>query len=150
MSTAIILMNLGTPVQPTVPAVRSFLRDFLSDPRVVEIPRPLWLAILNGFILPFRPKRIAPAYEEIWNCSADGAQVEGSPLLYYTRGQAELLQRHLRDKGGDLTVEYAMTYGEPHLNGVIDSLRDKGYESFMFFRCIPSIPRRRRLLFMTK
>ncbi|GAA5445058.1 ferrochelatase [Microbulbifer sp. NBRC 101763] len=137
MSSAIILMNLGTPAQPTAPAVRSFLKEFLSDPRVVEIPRPLWLAILNGFILPFRPKRIAPAYKEIWNCSADGAAVEGSPLLYYTRRQAELLQGYLRDNGHDLVVEYAMTYGEPQLDNVIGDLRKKGCETFTVLPLYP-------------
>ncbi|MFA0809937.1 ferrochelatase [Microbulbifer epialgicus] len=137
MSTAIVLMNLGTPAQPSAPAVRSFLKEFLSDPRVVEIPRPLWLAILNGFILPFRPKRIAPAYEEIWNRSADGAGVEGSPLLYYTRRQAELLQEQLRNSGRDIAVEYAMTYGEPRLDKVIADLRQKDYESFIVFPLYP-------------
>ncbi|QFT54258.1 ferrochelatase [Microbulbifer sp. THAF38] len=137
MSTAIVLMNLGTPAQPTASAVRDFLRDFLSDPRVVEIPRPLWLTILNGLILPFRPKRIAPAYAEIWNCSADDAQVEGSPLLYYTRRQAELLEAHLTDKGWDVAVEFAMTYGEPRLDKVIEALRAKGFESFIVFPLYP-------------
>nr|WP_323844745.1 ferrochelatase [Microbulbifer sp. GG15] len=137
MSTAVILMNLGTPAEPTAPAVRSFLRDFLSDPRVVEIPRPLWLAILHGLVLPFRPRRIAPAYGEIWNRSADGAPVEGSPLLYYTRRQAELLQEFLSDQRPDITVTHAVTYGKPRLESVIEGLRRQGFESFIVFPLYP-------------
>ncbi|WP_444931745.1 ferrochelatase [Microbulbifer sp. SSSA002] len=137
MSTAIVLMNLGTPAEPTPSAVRSFLREFLSDPRVVEIPRPIWLTILNCLVLPFRPQRIAPAYKEIWNGSADEAKVEGSPLLYYTQQQAELLQKHLQAQGYDVAVEYAMTYGEPRLDKTIAALREKGFESFVVLPLYP-------------
>ncbi|MFC6632139.1 ferrochelatase [Microbulbifer taiwanensis] len=137
MSTAVILMNLGTPAEPTASAVRSFLRDFLSDPRVVEIPRPLWLAILHGLVLPLRPRRIAPDYAAIWNRSADGAPVEGSPLLYYTRRQAELLQEYLGERRADVTVTYAVTYGRPNLETVIDGLRRQGFESFIVFPLYP-------------
>ncbi|MCO1334913.1 ferrochelatase [Microbulbifer sp. OS29] len=137
MSKAIILMNLGTPAEPTPAAVRSFLREFLSDQRVVEIPRPIWLTILNCLVLPFRPKRIAPAYLEIWNGSADEAAVEGSPLLYYTQKQSELLQQHFQAKGCDIAVEYAMTYGEPRLDSVIEKLRSKGFESYVVFPLYP-------------
>ncbi|SHE81876.1 ferrochelatase [Microbulbifer donghaiensis] len=137
MSTAVILMNLGTPSEPTAPAVRSFLRDFLSDPRVVEIPRPLWLAILHGLVLPLRPRRIAPAYAEIWGRSADGEPVEGSPLLYYTRRQAELLQEYLREQRPDITVTHAVTYGEPQLESVIARLRREGFESFTVLPLYP-------------
>ncbi|WKD51388.1 ferrochelatase [Microbulbifer spongiae] len=137
MSTAVILMNLGTPAQPTAASVRRFLRDFLSDPRVVEIPRPLWLTILNCLVLPFRPRRIAPAYEGIWNRGVDGARVAGSPLLYYTRTQAELLQEHFYSNGRDLVVEYAMTYGGPRLHQVVETLRKKGIESFVVFPLYP-------------
>ncbi|WP_444907704.1 ferrochelatase [Microbulbifer sp. SSSA008] len=137
MSTAIILMNLGTPAEPIPTAVRSFLREFLSDPRVVEIPRPIWLTILNCLVLPFRPQRIAPAYAEIWNSSADETKVEGSPLLYYTQKQAELLQQRLKAKGCDVAVEYAMTYGEPRLDNTIETLREKGFESFIVLPLYP-------------
>lgn len=137
MSTTVILMNLGTPAEPTVPAVRKFLRDFLSDPRVVEIPRPLWLAILHGLILPLRPQRIAPAYADIWNRSADGEPVEGSPLLYYTRRQAELLQEYLADKRPDITVVHAVTYGQPGLESVVERMRREGFESFIVFPLYP-------------
>jgi len=137
MSTAVILMNLGTPAEPTAAAVRKFLRDFLSDPRVVEIPRPLWLAILHALVLPLRPRRIAPAYAEIWGRSADGEPVEGSPLLYYTRRQAELLQEHLAGRRADITVTHAVTYGAPGLESVVERMRREGFESFIVFPLYP-------------
>ncbi|MCW8126361.1 ferrochelatase [Microbulbifer halophilus] len=137
MSTAVILMNLGTPAEPTARGVRQFLGDFLSDPRVVEIPRPLWLAILYGLVLPLRPGKIAPAYREIWGRSADGEAVEGSPILHYTRRQAELLQQRLADTRPDITVTYAMTYGKPSLDSVVHRLRRQGYESFLVFPLYP-------------
>ncbi|KUJ84378.1 ferrochelatase [Microbulbifer flavimaris] len=137
MSTAVILMNLGTPAEPTAPAVRKFLRDFLSDPRVVEIPRLVWLPILHGIILPLRPRKIAPAYAEIWNSGLDGAPVEGAPLLYYTRRQAELLQESLAEKRPDIRVDYAMTYGAPQLEDVVERLQREGFDSFMVFPLYP-------------
>lgn len=133
MSTAVILMNLGTPAEPTPASVRQFLRDFLSDPRVVEIPRLLWLPILHGIILPLRPKRIAPAYAEIWGHSADGEPVQGSPLMHYTRRQAEMLQALLAEQRPDITVTYAMTYGSPRLDSTVERLRREGFESFVVF-----------------
>lgn len=137
MSTAIILMNLGTPSEPTAPAVRKFLRDFLSDPRVVEIPRPLWLLILHGLVLPLRPRRIAPAYGSIWNRSADGEPVQGSPLLHYTRRQAELLQVQLAGRRPDIAVAYAVTYGAPGLESVVADLRREGFASIVVFPLYP-------------
>lgn len=137
MSTAVILMNLGTPAEPTARGVRQFLGDFLSDPRVVEIPRPLWLAILHGLVLPLRPGKIAPAYREIWGRSADGEAVEGSPILHYTRRQAELLQQRLADTRPDIAVTYAMTYGKPSLDSVVYRLRREGYQSFLVFPLYP-------------
>lgn len=139
MSHAIILVNLGTPEQPTATAVRKFLRTFLSDTRVVEIPRPLWQIILNLLILPLRPKRIAPGYRGIWNSGADGEAVSGSPILHYVRRQAELLQQHFdRRIGKDkLLVRYAMSYSEPLLAPSIAELRQQGVESFTVFPLYP-------------
>lgn len=137
MSTAVILMNLGTPAEPTAAGVREFLRDFLSDPRVVEIPRPLWMAILHGLILPFRPAKIAPAYGEIWDASADGEEVQGSPIMHYTRRQAELLQERLAEKRPDIKVTYAMTYGKPSLDYQVHCLKREGFESFLVFPLYP-------------
>lgn len=140
MSHAIILMNLGTPAEPTPSAVRNFLRDFLSDPRVVEIPAPLWKLILNLFILPARPKRIAPAYAEIWNQGLDGEPVTGSPIAYYTQRQASGLEQALRSLCGEATqiaVAYAMTYGEPGLSRTIAEMRQRGVESFTVLPLYP-------------
>jgi ferrochelatase len=75
----VLLVQLGTPDAPTTPALRRYLRQFLGDPRVIEVPRLKWWFILNLFILPFRPKQSAAKYRRIWDA------VNGSPLLYYTR-----------------------------------------------------------------
>src|SRR6266851_6930724 len=85
----VLLIQLGTPDAPTTPALRRYLRQFLGDPRVIEVPRWKWRLILNLFILPFRPKQSAAKYQRIWDA------VTGSPLLYHTRRQTEELQQRL-------------------------------------------------------
>ena len=85
---AVLLCNLGTPDAPTAPALRRYLKEFLSDPRVVEIPRLVWWFILNGLILPVRPKQSAAKYATIWTD-------EGSPLKVWTFKQASMLQGYL-------------------------------------------------------
>ncbi|MFD1216287.1 ferrochelatase [Microbulbifer celer] len=140
MKHAVIVMNLGTPAAPTPDGVRQFLKEFLSDPRVVEIPRPLWQVILNLFILPRRPQAIAPAYEEIWDCGLDGEPVTGSPIDYYTRRQAALLQERLQKSvagGGSMVVTHAMTYGKPNLAETVAELREQGVESFTVLPLYP-------------
>ena len=89
--TGVLLIQLGTPDAPTPPALRRYLRQFLSDPRVIEVPRWKWWFILNLFILPTRPPQSAAKYARIWD------PVTGSPLLHYTRRQAELLQQAFPD-----------------------------------------------------
>ena len=86
--TGVLLINLGTPEAPTPAAVRTYLREFLSDPRVVEIPRAVWWLILNLFILPFRPKESAKRYAQVWTA-------EGSPLKFHSERQARLLRGYL-------------------------------------------------------
>ena len=149
MAHAIILMNLGTPAEPTPGAVRAFLREFLSDTRVVEIPKPVWQLILNLFILPLRPKRIAPAYQEIWNHGLDGEAVSGSPIVYYTRRQVDLLQERLQAGAGENGVEgeagqnggplvaYAMTYGTPNLSETVARLQEEGATGFTVLPLYP-------------
>lgn len=102
-TTAVLLCNLGTPDAPTAAALRTYLREFLSDPRVVEIPRLVWWFILNLIILPFRSSKSAAKYASIW-------MKEGSPLKIWTEKQAKLLQGWLGEAGHRVTVRYAMCY----------------------------------------
>jgi len=118
--TAVVLVNLGTPEAPTGAALRPYLRQFLWDPRVVEIPRPLWWLILNGIILNTRPKKSAEKYASVWTD-------EGSPLKVHTEKQAKLLAGYLGTAGHQgLLVEYAMRYGQPSIPAVLEGLRAKG------------------------
>ncbi|MDE2047480.1 MAG: ferrochelatase [Betaproteobacteria bacterium] len=113
---AVVLLNLGTPDAPTPAALRRYLREFLGDARVVEIPRVLWWPLLNGIILPVRSKKSAAKYASIWTA-------DGSPLKVWTDKQAKLLQGTLGERGHrDLTVRYAMTYGQPGVGAVLSEL----------------------------
>lgn len=105
----VLLTNLGTPEAPTPPALRRYLKEFLSDPRVVEIPRAVWLPILNGIILNTRPAKSAHKYATIWT-------EEGSPLKFHTEKQAKLVCGWLGQAGyPGLRIDYAMRYGEPSI-----------------------------------
>ena len=117
--TAVLLVNLGTPDAPTPAALRRYLAEFLWDPRVVEIPRPVWWLILHGVILRTRPSKSAAKYASIWTD-------QGSPLLHWTTRQAELLQAELVRRGHAVLVRHAMRYGSPSLAGVLDSLQADG------------------------
>ena len=108
----VLLINLGTPDAPEAAAVRRYLAEFLSDPRVIEIPRIAWWAILHGVILRTRPKKSADAYKQAWT-------EEGSPLAVITRRQAEALQERLGD--GPI-VDFAMRYGNPGIGKSIANL----------------------------
>ncbi|HET9821349.1 MAG TPA: ferrochelatase [Burkholderiaceae bacterium] len=117
--TAVLLVNLGTPDEPTAPAVRRYLREFLSDPRVVEIPRLLWWPILHGVILNVRPAKSAAKYASIWT-------EQGSPLAWWTARQTTLLQGYLGERGlppPQLLVRHAMRYGNPSVASVLDELK---------------------------
>jgi len=102
---SILLVNLGTPESATPAGVKAFLKPFLSDPRVVSIPRLFWLPLLNGVILPLRCKRVAKAYQSIWFD-------DGSPLLHYSLLQQKALSALFEKAGQNVNVELAMTYGE--------------------------------------
>ena len=104
--TAILLCNLGTPDAPTPAAVRRYLAEFLSDHRVVEIPRLVWWFILHGIILRFRPAKSAAKYASVWT-------PEGSPLKVWTEKQAKLLQGWLGQRNHPVKVRWAMRYGSP-------------------------------------
>lgn len=113
--TAVLLLNLGTPDAPTAQAVRPYLKDFLSDQRVVELPKALWQPILQGLILPFRPKKSAHGYGKIW-------LAEGSPLAVYTEKQAAALAARLPG----VIVRHAMTYGNPSVAEVLAEIKAQG------------------------
>ncbi len=128
---AILLVNLGTPDEPTAPAVRRYLKQFLSDPRVIEIPQFLWAIILNLFVLPSRPKRVAAAYASVW---------EGdSPIRRILAQQVEKLQSRLDGSLApfEVSVHSAMTYGNPGLPDVMDSLRSEGVDHFVILPLFP-------------
>ena len=119
-ATGVLLCNLGTPEAPTAPAVRRYLRQFLADPRVVEIPRALWLPLLVGVILPVRARKSAAKYASIWT-------PEGSPLKVWTERQAKLLQGALGEAGHrGVKVRYAMRYGHPSIASQLDALKAEG------------------------
>ena len=130
-SLGILLVNLGTPEEPKAPAVRRYLAQFLSDPRVVELPRFLWWLILHGVILRVRPARSAEAYQKIWT-------EDGSPLLLYS----EDVVRRLRDVtgerlAGNVHVELAMTYGEPSIDAGLNRLHEKGAQRILIVPMYP-------------
>ncbi|GIX25452.1 MAG: ferrochelatase [Caldimonas sp.] len=118
-TTGVLLCNLGTPEAPTAPALRRYLAEFLSDPRVVEIPRWLWKPLLHGIILRVRPSRSAAKYESIWTEA-------GSPLRVWTERQAKLLQGYLGERGHRVTVAAAMRYGRPSIATQLDALKAAG------------------------
>jgi ferrochelatase len=109
----VLLVNLGTPAAPTPEAVRRYLAEFLSDPRVVELPRLIWLPILHGIVLRTRPAKSAEKYRLVWTD-------EGSPLAFHTARQAALLGSFLKN----VPVQYAMRYGEPAMKSVLAKMRD--------------------------
>lgn len=113
--TGVLLVNLGTPDAPTPAAVRRYLREFLSDRRVVDLPPLLWQPILHGIVLPLRPRRSAHAYQRIWT-------EEGSPLLAITQHQAEALRARLADRP-EVTVAVGMRYGKPSMADALSVLR---------------------------
>ncbi len=123
----VLLVNLGSPEAPTRAAVRSYLKEFLSDRRVVEIPPLLWQPILRGFVLTTRPSRSAHAYAQIWT-------EEGSPLVAITRRQAEKVQTAL---GSDVIVDWAMRYGQPSIRDRLAALQAAGCDRILLAPLYP-------------
>ena len=128
--TAVLLCNLGTPDAPTTSAVRRYLAEFLSDERVVEIPRLVWLMILHGVILRVRPAKSAKKYASIWT-------PEGSPLKVWTEKQAKLLGGYLGERGHPVAVRYAMRYGSPSIASVLDELKAQGATRILILPLYP-------------
>lgn len=126
----VLLVNLGTPEQPTPSAVRVYLKEFLSDTRVVEIPRLIWWFILNLIILPFRSKRSAEAYQSIW-------QSEGSPLLINTKKLAAKVADSVSKEHPDFVVDYAMRYGKGNVAEKLDSFAQQGVTKLLVIPLYP-------------
>jgi ferrochelatase len=123
----ILLINLGTPNRPEPGAVRLYLKEFLSDPRVIEIPQLVWKPILHGIILRTRPKKSAHAYRQVWSG-------EGSPLAAITARQAKALRGAF---GDDVIVDHAMRYGEPAIAARIEALKSQGCERILIAPLYP-------------
>jgi ferrochelatase len=131
IKTGILLINLGTPEAPTPKAVRTYLKEFLGDPRVVEMPRAIWWLILNGIILNTRPKKSAAKYASVW-------LPEGSPLRIYTEKQAILLQGYLSQRtNAPFVVDYAMRYGNPSIAGVLRKLKEQNCQRILIVPMYP-------------
>ena len=128
--TGILVTNLGTPDAPTAPAVRRYLKQFLSDPRVVEIAKPVWWLILNGIILNTRPKQSAAKYASIWG-------KDGSPLKVHSAKQALRLQGFLHQAGIEVAVELGMRYANPSIAAGLDTLKAQGCENIIVLPLYP-------------
>ncbi len=127
----VLITNLGTPDAPTAPALRRYLAEFLSDPRVVEAPRWLWWLVLHGIILRFRPRRAAAAYAKVWSA-------EGSPLLVHSRRQASALQSALDERfAGPVTVALGMRYGTPSISAALEELRQANAQRILVLPLYP-------------
>ena len=127
----VLLCNLGTPDAPTSSKLRPYLKQFLSDPRVVEIPKIIWWLILNLIILRIRPRRSAKLYETVWTD-------QGSPLLVYSVSQVKKLQEKLHKKFGfEVPVELGMRYGNPSIQTAIEKLTNKNVRNITVLPLYP-------------
>ncbi|HEX7026076.1 MAG TPA: ferrochelatase [Gammaproteobacteria bacterium] len=129
-ATGILISNLGTPDAPTPKALRRYLAEFLGDPRIVEAPRWLWLPVLHGAILRFRPRLSAHAYSKVWT-------ENGSPLLHYSLRQLEALKSRLRTDSGELYLALGMRYGNPSIPSALESLRGRNIERLLVLPLYP-------------
>ena len=128
--TGILLTNLGTPSAPTAKAVKPYLLEFLSDPRVIEFPKFLWQIILRGVILQIRPSRSAKTYSSIWT-------PEGSPLLVISKKQLKLVSDQLKLKYPNTVVELAMRYGNPSVESALKKLQDQKVRRLLILPLYP-------------
>ena len=126
----ILLCNLGTPDAPRPAELRRYLKEFLSDPRVVEIPRLLWWMILNLIILRIRPRRSAKLYQSVWTEA-------GSPLMLYSQGQVKAVKERLAEKYGDIPVVLGMRYGNPSMASAIKELTDQNVRDIIVLPLYP-------------
>src|SRR5690606_3811454 len=126
----VLLVNLGTPDEPTPSAIRRYLAEFLSDPRVIEIPQWIWQIILRGAVLVRRPHALAPRYREIW-------LEQGSPLLVWSQAQAAQVQQQLVQQNVNAQVALGMRYGNPSIAQAMDSLRSQGCDRILVVPMYP-------------
>jgi len=126
----VLLVNTGTPAEPRSAAVRAFLRRFLSDRRVIELPRVLWLPLLYGLVLPLRAPRSARKYRQIW-------QSDGSPLLLNTSKLRAALERELAALRGEVRVEQAFLYSPPYVAQTLEALRNAGIRRLVVLPLFP-------------
>ena len=127
----ILLTNLGTPDEATPKALKRYLKEFLSDPRVVEVPRLLWWLILNGVILQFRPRRSAKAYKTVFT-------EQGSPLMFHTQAQRDAIAQQMQQQYGDkVVVEFAMRYGNPDYDSVLQNMFAQGVRKLLVLPLYP-------------
>lgn len=129
--TGILITNLGTPDAPTAEALRKYLAEFLSDPRVIETPKFIWWFILNGIILRTRPKRSAEAYKKVWTDN-------GSPLLDISIKQTNALREKIENQlNGNVKIELAMRYGNPSIEAGLEKLRAANTNRLLIFPLYP-------------
>ncbi|WP_105719110.1 ferrochelatase [Cronobacter dublinensis] len=126
VKSGVLLVNLGTPQAPTPSAVKRYLKQFLSDRRVVDVPRFIWWPLLRGVILPLRSPRVAKLYQSIW-------MEEGSPLMVYSRRQEKALSAAL----GDVPVALGMSYGQPSLDSAVQKLLDQHVDHIIVLALYP-------------
>ena len=142
--TGVLLINLGTPDSTGWWDIRRYLKEFLSDKRVIEVNPFLWQIILNLFILTFRPSKTAKAYKEIWMKDKNI-----SPLLYYTQEQTKKLSNSFSEQ--NLIIDYAMRYGNPSIKSKIEKLHEKGCENLIILPLYPlNMLQQQQLPFVTK
>jgi len=127
----VLLVNLGTPKAPTTASVRKYLAEFLSDPRVIEIPRLIWLLILHGIVLRTRPSKSSKSYQTVWT-------ERGSPLKFHTQDQAAALKSQLKKKWGEqVHVDFAMRYGEPSIKTKLQEMADQEVNKLLVLPLYP-------------
>ena len=128
--TGVLIINLGTPDSTSWWDIRKYLKEFLSDRRVIEVNPVIWKIILNLFILTFRPSKTAHAYKKIWL-----KETNESPLLYYTKKQAEKLKKKFKEK--EIFIDFAMRYGNPSIKSKLNKLKEKGCENIVILPLYP-------------
>ena len=128
--TGVLIINLGTPDSTNWWDIRKYLKEFLSDRRVIEVNPVIWQIILNLFILTFRPSKTAHAYKKIWR-----KETNESPLLYFTRNQAEKLKKRIGNE--NIIVDFAMRYGNPSIKSKLNTLKDLGCENIVVLPLYP-------------